>query len=192
MSTPRSSLRITIDIVDRAECEDDTLIMQSNSRSRLHDQRNDETTSVDDEEQMRRMRFLRWSNDVITAALLVTAEEAKEPRLASLSQLPRLIEQQRGVNANTRLVATPPSTITIEEYSDVSDISITEYIVNDTRKKIIDGLHQERRRRRNGKFSSSSDSNTVVFTDNESYRSIHNDESGYTTDSGYYGTSLID
>ncbi|KAL7297014.1 hypothetical protein TKK_0009444 [Trichogramma kaykai] len=176
----RSNVCITIEYVDSAE----TLIIPSTSRRRRYDQQ-DEANMTVAEINAKRARILGWNQEVLAAARRITADEEKEPRLAALAKLPDAVELQRETTTTTWNVPAPsPSIITIsDDYSLVSDKSLTDYIVADIKRRIAAELKKQRRRRTHTKSAGEPDSGSTRHTD---------DELGYTSNSGYCGKSLND
>ncbi|CAB0035119.1 unnamed protein product [Trichogramma brassicae] len=158
--------------------------MPSTSRRRRHDQQ-DEATMTTFEINAKRARILEWNQEVLAAARQISMDEVKQPRLAALAELPSMVEQQREATLMPwRIPESPPSTITIsDDYSLVSDTSLTEYIVVDIKQRIAAELRRQRRRRVRTKSTSELDSDSTIHATDESSKATRSSNSGYTSDS---------
>ncbi|CAB0037054.1 unnamed protein product [Trichogramma brassicae] len=140
--------------------------MPSTSRRRRHDQQ-DEATMTTFEINAKRARILEWNQEVLAAARQISMDEVKQPRLAALAELPSMVEQQREATLMPwRIPESPPSTITIsDDYSLVSDTSLTEYIVVvDIKQRIAAELRRQRRRRVRAPSQRANSTLTVRYT----------------------------
>ncbi|CAB0035487.1 unnamed protein product [Trichogramma brassicae] len=144
MSTTKSSVRVTIECVDSCEI----LIVPPTSRRRRHDHGR---RSNDDDlrDQCQTSKDPPMNQEVLAAARQVSIDEVKQPRLAALAKLPSMVEQQREIIRRPwRMGKSPPPTITLsDDYSLVSETSLTEYIVNDIKQRVAAELRRQRRRR---------------------------------------------